>query len=303
MIFAQKNPQTMAFPQYSSSSFYAVNSSDFDRDVEFKKLIGRSENVDQTVLLMELARDRNPDLQFESIQNWINDRVTELRTTLLKSHDSIERLELIVRNFVTEHGMYGLPGYEDEPSSNDIDCLIEHKCGSPIALAVLFQAIAGPLGVETEILALSPRMLLRYETVEQTVFIDLYDSGSIQNFESTSSWLQEKNNMNTTEAEQELEQHPVSARKLVLRSLNHIKRSLKNTEDFERLWKVQLRLAALKPASYEERRDLGLTALKAKRPGKAVCILQNCLKSCPATESSMLSQSLEDAKQQVTLWN
>ena len=60
---------------------------------------------------------------------------------------------------------------------------------------------------------------------------------------------------------------------------------------------------ALQPASYSERRDLAMIALKASHPGEALDLLEACLKQCPKDETDVLEQQVSDARKQLVAWN
>ena len=293
----------MMFPPLRSTKFAPITSSDFEEDAEFQKLITHAQNVNLTKLFLELARDRQPEIDFTETESWISERATELKSTGIQISRGEEQLKKLADNLCGEHGLYGHPGHEESPTSHDLNCTIEAKCGSPVALALLFLAVASELGLEMQLLALSPRILIRFESVEETLFLDPFDSGAVRTFAETANWLQTSAGYSQAEAETKLDQHPISPRNLVLQTLDCQKHSLNAKHQAVQRWKVQSRLVALKPACYVERRDLGLAALQASRPGLAVCILQECLKVCPDTESKMLAEALEQARNQVAQWN
>jgi len=89
----------------------------------------------------------------------------------------------------------------------------------------------------------------------------------------------------------------------VVRMLNNLKAIYTQSENWPAAWVVQHRLVLLQPGSYSQRRDLGLIALRADRPGQAIEMLQNCLKTCPTEETEPLTAQLAEARRQLTRWN
>ncbi|HID21537.1 MAG TPA: tetratricopeptide repeat protein, partial [Planctomycetaceae bacterium] len=74
-------------------------------------------------------------------------------------------------------------------------------------------------------------------------------------------------------------------------------------EDWQTAWRVQRRLAALKPTSYGERRDLAILAAKAGQLPQAVELLRHCLKEGPSKDTPLLTSYLQTVELQLASWN
>jgi hypothetical protein len=111
----------------------------------------------------------------------------------------------------------------------------------------------------------------------------------------------EEQEMTRSEARKALE--PASPRAIIVRMLNNLKAITARTEDWKLCYKVQNRLLALHPAQYNERRDWGLIALKAGRPGPALTMIEQCLRNCPADEAEVLRDHAKLARGAVAQFN
>ena len=96
---------------------------------------------------------------------------------------------------------------------------------------------------------------------------------------------------------------PADVRAIVIRMLNNLKVLHAKHEDWPAAWLVQERLVALKPTSYEERRDLAFIALKSERTQEAIDLLEDCLAECHEDQTEILQQHLGEAKRQLARWN
>jgi regulator of sirC expression with transglutaminase-like and TPR domain len=113
--------------------------------------------------------------------------------------------------------------------------------------------------------------------------------------------LMSEQDLSRAEARQALEAS--SPRAILVRMLNNLKAVTARTEDWKLCYKVQTRLLALHPAQYNERRDWGLIALKSGRPGQALTMIEQCLKSCPEDEQQILRDHVRLARSALAQFN
>ena len=133
------------------------------------------------------------------------------------------------------------------------------------------------------------------------MFIDAFSRGRILRHDECVEWLQAMNPMPRHQIESAL--RPAASRTTIIRMLNNLKAIYARQEDWPAAWNVQHRLLTLQPASYSERRDLGLMSVRANKPADAVDLLDVCLKTCPQTERKILQSNLEQAQSQLARWN
>lgn len=274
---------------------------DFSDDVEFSKLLLRDSDVDLTVVALEIARDANPSLQFEDTLNWIAARAAELSgraAAAWSEEDSLRALSTMLAD------TYGLMGDEEAyqlPESSYLPDVIARKRGIPISLSILYMAVAREIGLDLQGVAAPQHFLTRFDGVEGTIYLDPFVGGRMMDRDEVLHFLHEITNMPESELKPCLK--PADSRAIVIRMLNNLKVLHAKREDWPAAWRVQERLVSLKPASYEERRDQAFIAMKSERTQEAIDLLEDCLAECPAEQTALLEQHLNEAKRQLARWN
>ena len=69
----------------------------FHRDEEFNKLLVGRRDVDLVVAALEIARDADPELKFQSTLDWIQERADQLTLSIASCAGEREMLEQIVQ--------------------------------------------------------------------------------------------------------------------------------------------------------------------------------------------------------------
>ncbi len=265
----------------------------FDCDSEFMKLLCRREDVDLAVAALEIARDNQPGLDFGPTLEWIEDRSRELVMPLAMASNERDLLNALVHGLAEVHGLYGDDAHYDSPDSSYLNRVVETKRGLPIALSIVYVAVAARAGVELTGVCSPMHFLVRYESIEGPLFLDPYNHGRILEKDECVHWLSGWTGVTTPVVERALE--PADTRTIVTRLLNNLKGRFVRDENWQAAWNVQHRLTVLNPSVYRERLDLARIAVRARKPGAAVELLQCCLKSCPAEDKTMLEAELLEA--------
>ncbi len=274
---------------------------DFSADVEFSKLLLRDSDADLTIVALEIARDANPALQFEPTLGWIADRAQELIGRAAGAWSEADALRSLCALLSETHGLRGSEEAYQFAESSYLPEVIVRKRGIPISLSILYMAVANSAGLELKGIAAPQHFLTRFSGVEEPLFINAFAGGQVMDQAETLHFLNELTGMPESELTPCLK--PADTRAIVIRMLNNLKVLHAKNENWTASWSVQQRLAALKPASYEERRDLAFIALKAERTQDAVSLLEDCLAECPSSQRDLLEQHLNQAKRQFAKWN
>lgn len=278
-----------------------ISDLEFDRDVEFLKLVRRESNVDLTLLALEIARDADPDLDFSLTLKWIDERIRELRCSIIQSSDSFEMLSRLSQCLGDEHGITGSAASYNDESGSFLNRVIETRTGIPIALSLLYMSVAHPLGIDLQGVAAPMHFLLRHESLEGPIFLDPFSGGRLMNLQECEDWINAVTGIPYDVVSTSL--FPADNRTIVLRQLNNLKNLYLKQDRWGNVWPVQRRLLRLEPSSYEQRRDLGLIAMKIDRPGLAIDALSSCLTACPSEDKEMLERTLNLAHNQIASWN
>jgi regulator of sirC expression with transglutaminase-like and TPR domain len=275
--------------------------SDYRCDTEFPKLLTRRSNVDLTVAALELARDAYPDLDFAETLNWIDETGRQISGQVAAANSEGDALKIVADCISVQHAISGDTETYSDPDNSYLNRVIQRRRGIPISLSLLYMAVADRAGLILQGVSTPAHFLTRYEAVEGPIFIDAFCGGCVLSYDEALHRACEVSGLPPEKCEMLLE--PVSARKIVIRMLNNLKAIHSEAENWPAAWMVQHRLVLLQPGSYSQRRDLGLIALRADRPGQAIDMLEGCLNSCPAEEAEHLTAQLDDARRQLTRWN
>jgi regulator of sirC expression with transglutaminase-like and TPR domain len=274
---------------------------DFSEDPEFSKLLARSQDVDLTRVSLELARDAQPNLDFEHTLSWIGKRAGELRSHILRVRSDREMLRELVRCLAGTHGLHGDKMAFQRAECSYINRVIETGVGIPISLSVVYVAVAQAAGMELMGVAAPMHFLTRFDTVQGPLFVDAFYEGQVLSYDDCLEWIESMSGLNSDEIERSLE--PARPRDVVIRMLNNLKALHISQEAWEKAWQVQRRLYALHTQALEHRRDLAMIAIKTNRPGTAIDLLQTCLKDCAPKDHAMLLNQLHIAEHNLSKWN
>ncbi len=274
---------------------------DFARDAEFTKLMARRNDVELTDAALELARDAYPQLDFAVAHEWIANRADEISSRILKVPTEEASLDLLAECLAVKHGLLGSREAYFQADSSYLNRVIETGHGIPISLSILYMAVANQAGLALQGVAAPGHFMTRYEAVDGPLFIDAFAAGEVLSLDQMLLRVTLSTGFSEDRALCVLE--PASPRTIIIRMLNNLKSLYFEQEKWDAAWKVQHRLAALQPSSYEERRDLGLLSVKANRPGPAVDLLETCLKSATESEAPALESHLAEARRQLSQWN
>lgn len=275
---------------------------DFAADTAFRKLLGRQEDhVDLTEAALELARDAYPEMVFEPVFHWIDDRAGELRGPVARAGSDEALLEELAACLAGRHGIVGSREIYEHADGSFLNRVIARKTGIPISLSVLYMAVAGRTGIPLLGVAAPGHFLTCYETIDTPLFVDAFAGGKIRTFEETAAWLQETQRVSRENARSALQ--PVGPRLIIIRMLNNLKTLHAKQGDWRACWKVQHRLLALQPAAYNERRDWAVISVKAGRAGQALEMLDRCLDTCPPEDRAFLESQRQEARGKLAQWN
>jgi regulator of sirC expression with transglutaminase-like and TPR domain len=270
-------------------------------DEHFLRLLARRNDADPTIVALEIARDAYPDLEFHKVLDWIDARAAELAGPVAQTRDEFELLELFGECLFRSHDLAGYDETFQLADSSYLNRVIETKNGIPISLSLLYMAVASRLGITLEGVSSPLHFLTRYDSTEGPLFLDAFNGGHIMRGPECVRWLAERTGLPRTQIKPAL--RATDTRTIAIRMLNNIRTVHLVKEDWPALWPVQHRLTALQPASYEERRNLAMIAMKTDHAGMAIDLFESILKTSPAEERPHIEVQLEQARGRVATWN
>lgn len=273
----------------------------FQNDEQFLRLVRRDHDVNLVVAALEIARDQQPDLDFEPTLALLKSAVSELTRPIAMAGSDIDELKLLIEYMTSEMRLQG--DYDDfeMAGSSYLNQVVETGRGIPISLSVLYMAVANELGIPLVGVAAPSHFLTQLNTDSGPLYVDAFRGGVIMKEDECVRWLGELTELPPSEIYPSL--RPASERQIIVRMLQNLKAIHGAEGSWMAAWKVQQRLAALSPGSYREKRDLALITLRAGRPGAAIDQLESCMSVCAPEEKQLLQQYLKDARREAPLYN
>lgn len=266
----------------------------FSRDEQFLRLVRRETDVDLVTAALEIARDRQPDLQFGPVRDLLQRAVSRLTHPVTQAGSDLEELKLLVRYMTEELGLHGEAAYLSDPASHYLHHVLETGRGIPISLSVLYLYVANELGIPLQPISTPARFLTRLQTDAGNLYVDAFDQGRILTEPECIGLIRAITGAPVSEVRRFL--RPADERSIVIRMLQNLKTVYGSQEQWGAAWRVQCRLKMLLPASWRERRDHAILTLRSGRVGQAIALLQQGLSDCPAEDRLFLENHLQQAK-------
>jgi regulator of sirC expression with transglutaminase-like and TPR domain len=279
-----------------------TNTKDYSEDREFSRLIRREDRIDLQRLSLEMARDEYPELDLERLLSWFDQVAAEIKPKIRVTFSVIESLLVMIEHLAGERSLYGTSAAFRDPRCSYLNRVIETGRGLPITLSLVYMGVAERLGLELKGVALPLHFVCRMDTSRGPLFIDAFTNGNILTEKQCVEWLKRTCDLSEDVIQRSL--GPAEPRTIVLRMLNNLKVMYAQQEAWKSLWNVQNRLCALQAGDWQERRDLGMVSVQANRPGLAVELLTDCLKSCQnETDQHAMEHALQRAQSLLTTMN
>ncbi|MBA4031150.1 MAG: hypothetical protein C0478_09720 [Planctomyces sp.] len=266
---------------------------DFPEDAEFTKLIRREREANLTIAALEIARDAQPGLDFQPTLEWIDRRAAEVRGLLAHVREPREQLETLASCLSGTHGLHGTTSAYDQADASYLNRVISTGTGLPISLSLVWQEVASAAGIRLQGVSAPLQFLLRMETDLGPLFVDAFRGGVVLDWDECLEWLVELSELEASEIEPMMA--PARPREVITRMLNNLKVLHVKHGEWEMAHQVQKRLTALLPGRFDQHRDLGLIAFKARHYGLAVQLLEDCLRTCEGSERSVLTRHWQEA--------
>jgi len=251
----------------------------FVEDPEFRKLLGGEEPVDLAQVNLEIARDARPDLDTPSYLARLDDLAARVRDRCPRGSGArfmIGQINWIL--FVEEEFRGNGDDYFD-PRNSYLDEVMDRKLGIPIALSVLYAAIADRVGLALGGVNLPLHFLLRATDEEPALFVDPFHEGAIRDRAGCEELLSRLSGRPIRLGFESFT--PCNAATTVARMLRNLKAIHLERGEFADALPVVRRLAAIGRNDLVEQRDWGMVSLRADRPGEATGPLRRYVEGMP----------------------
>ena len=273
----------------------------FERDEQFMRLVRRESDVDLVVAALEIARDEQPELDFEPTLKRLRSTVAKLTRPIAMAGAEVSELNLLVQYMAEELNLHGDQDCFDEAECSYLNRVLETGRGIPITLSLVYMAVGNELGIPLAGVSAPAHFITQLETDHGVLYVDPFRGGHIMDEKECLQWLRDLTELPVSEIRPSL--RPATDRQIIVRMLHNLKSLFGSHEQWTSAWRVQSRLALLSPGSYREKRDLALITLKAGRPGEAIEQLKSCIAAGTPEERPVLQQYLKDAHRMAPRFN
>ncbi len=186
--------------------------------------------------------------------------------------------------FVEEKFAGNVEDYDD-PRNSYLNQVLDRKKGIPISLSILYQAVADRLGLTLSGVNLPAHFVIRGEDGPQTIFVDPFHGGTLLDRDGCRALVARvSGRIDLSLPETAFEAAPAAT--VVARMLRNLKAIYLRSELSPAALPVLRRLVALSRGNPEERRDLGVSALRSGRPGEAIPHLAAYVEARPDADDS-----------------
>jgi regulator of sirC expression with transglutaminase-like and TPR domain len=230
------------------------------RDMLASRTLGelvRHPNVRAEHAAIWIARDAHPNLVPSQVVASLDALVEEFHVEQLEQLDAHEQATSLIHHVSMRLGFHGNPREYYDPENSYLDSVVARKQGIPIALAVVYLAIAERVNVPAAPVGFPGHFLVHVGEGEG-VYVDPFEGRILSNTD-LELLLSRALGPNSKLTPEHLAHVDVS--QLAQRMLLNLKRIHDARRDYARAFLVTERLVEL-AASPELRRDRGLLALK-----------------------------------------
>ncbi len=271
---------------------------------EFDKVCRGRAHIDLPRLMLELATDADPTLDWADCQQEVERlcrTAAERLARLPADADTHVRLRALSDYFCEEEGFGGNEEDYYDPRNSYLHEVLARRTGIPITLCLLYAHVGRACGLPLEGVNAPAHFMVRCPAEGGDWFVDVFHAGDILNLRDCRRRIEQLLGMEDPLPPEAL--HPASIREITARLLRNLKALHVAVGDWRSALPVQKRLANLLPSVLCERRDLGLIALRAEQPHLALAHLAHYCDRCSAVEREELSPFLHDARRRVAEHN
>ena len=192
-----------------------------------------------------------------------------------------------------DEGFAGNRAHYDDFRNSLLNVVLDRRLGIPITLALVYIEVARRAGMHVEGVAFPGHFLLSVPTDGAGLILDPFASGAELDEAGCRSLLARA--MGDDAAFDAEMLRPCSARQLLLRMLNNLKRTYIELQSFPQAYRVTDLLVAADPALLSELRDRGLLAYQLDDFSSALRDLETYLRLAPKPD--------DDTTEQEQIWD
>jgi regulator of sirC expression with transglutaminase-like and TPR domain len=270
---------------------------------EFCKLVAGREDVDLVRLMLEIATDAYPQLDQVGCLMELDRLGEACRASVSKipCAQPSERLRTISHILFHVEGFHGNREAYYEPENSYLNQVLQRRTGLPITLGIVYMAVASRAGLRMFGTNTPGHFIVGCQTHGEPIYIDAFDHGEVLTREACDRRIAEIVGHDVVISDEHY--RPATPTEITARVLRNMKAAYCRRDNWAPLLQVQRRLVKLLPCQPDERRDLGLIALRAGEPGEALRSLEVYSQLCGGELDSESQISLRLARKIVAELN
>ncbi len=257
--------------------------------------------IDLAELNLRLAADEYPSLDVPVYLSALDELADEVRPRL--RGDLEQRTAVFCEFLFDECGFAGNADEYYDPRNSFLNEVLDRKLGLPITLSILAMGVGERCGLPVMGVGLPGHFLAKaVNDCGDEVLFDPFHGGQLLDSEGVEQLIETVTGHPFHAHEDSLAATPPGL--IAQRMLNNLKATLLKSGEFARAARVIRRLTQLVPTDPTQRRDLGVSLVRAGECGPAIKHLNAYLEMAPAAEDAAAArQFLREARKQVAKWN
>ena len=257
-------------------------------------------DVDLATVALYLAADEYPDLYVAGYLDQLDDLAEEVRPYLNGDLESL--VAGLCRFLFEDEGFCGNADAYYDPWNSYFSDVLDRRTGIPITLSLLAIAVGRRAGLEIAGIGLPGHFIAKAVRDDEEVLFDPFHGGQILSTEACEHLIEAVTGQLIEITPTILAATPPGL--IVMRMLNNLRTIYAERDDFARTARILGRQRQLFPTDVSLRRDLGVTLMRAERPGQAIDHFKAYLDASPyAADLQDVKVLLAQALADVARWN
>lgn len=256
--------------------------------------------VDLAELNLHLAADHDPDLDIPVCLARLNDLADALAPRL--AGDLEARTAELTHFLFVERGFAGNTDDYYDARNSFLNEVLDRKLGIPLSLSLLAMAVGRRCGLTVAGVGLPGHFVAKAVDGDDEVLFDPFHGGQLLDYEGCERLVSAVTGHPFHATDDSVAATPPGL--ICQRMLNNLKGVYLRTGEFAAAAKVIRRLVQLVPGDPTQRRDLGVSLVRAGRPGGALEHLEQYLAMAPgADDANAVRKHIKEAKRTLAQWN
>jgi regulator of sirC expression with transglutaminase-like and TPR domain len=257
--------------------------------------------VDLAELNLLLAADEYPGLDVPAYLHVLDELAADVRPRLVGNLE--DRTAAFAEFLFDECGFAGNADDYYDPRNSYLNEVLDRRLGLPIALSILAMSVGERCGLTVVGVGLPGHFIAKaVNECGDEVLFDPFHGGQLLDYDGVEQLIAAVTGHPFHAPEDSLAATPPGL--VAQRMLNNLKATYLKSGEFARAARVIRRLTQLVPTDPTQRRDLGVSLVRAGQCGQAMQHLQAYLEMAPmADDAAAARQFLREARKQVAKWN